>query len=76
MKQKPGGGGGGDGGGGGGADFQDVGSQFWDLDFTQWASHDPGCTRFHSVRRSRAPTSKHKSNRYLLGLVDYNLHVT
>ncbi len=51
MKQKPGGGGGGDGGGGGGADFQDVGSQFWDLDFTQWASHDPGSTRLHSVRR-------------------------
>ncbi len=22
--------------------FQDVGSQFWDLDFTQGASHDPG----------------------------------
>jgi len=34
VKQKPSGGGGGDGGGGGGADFQDVGSQFWDLDFT------------------------------------------
>ncbi len=34
MKQKL-------GGGGGGADFQDVGSQFWYLDFTQWASHDP-----------------------------------
>jgi hypothetical protein len=25
-----------------GHDFQDVGSQFWDLDFTQGASHDPG----------------------------------
>jgi hypothetical protein len=25
-----------------GRDFQDVGSQFWDLDFTQGASHDPG----------------------------------
>ncbi len=49
MKQKPSGGGGGDGGGGGGADFQDVGSQFWDLDFTQWASHDPRSTRLHSV---------------------------
>jgi hypothetical protein len=24
-----------------GRDFQDVGSQFWDLDFTQGASHDP-----------------------------------
>jgi hypothetical protein len=47
MKQKL-------GGGGGGADFQDVGSQFWDLDFTQWASHDPGSTQLHSVRRSRA----------------------
>ncbi len=57
MKQKFGGGGGGDGGGGGGGDFQDVGSQFWDLDFTQWASHDPGSTRLHSVQRSRAPTS-------------------
>jgi hypothetical protein len=53
VKQKP-------GGGGGGADFQDVGSQFWDLDFTQWASHDPGSTRLHSVRRSRAPTSLSK----------------
>jgi len=31
VKQKPSGGGGG---GGGGANFQDVGSQFWDLDFT------------------------------------------
>jgi len=41
VKQKP--------SGGGGADFQDVGSQFWDLDFTQWASHDPGSTRLHSV---------------------------
>ncbi len=50
MKQKPGEGGGGD-------DFQDVGSQFWDLDFTQWASHDPGSTRLHSVQRSRAPTN-------------------
>jgi hypothetical protein len=25
-----------------GRDFQDVGSQFWDLDFTPGASHDPG----------------------------------
>ncbi len=48
MKQKP-DGGGGDGGSGGGVDFQDVRSQFWDLDFTQWASHDPGSTRLHSV---------------------------
>jgi hypothetical protein len=48
VKQKP-DGGGGDGEGGGGADFQDVRSQFWDLDFTQWASHDLGSTRLHSV---------------------------
>jgi hypothetical protein len=56
VKQKP-GGGGGDGRGDGAANFQDVGSQFWDLDFTHWASHDPGSTRLHSVRRTRAPTS-------------------
>jgi len=61
VKQKPSGGGGGNGGGGGGADFQDVGSQFWDLDFTQWASHDLGSTQLHSVRRSCAPTSTHKT---------------
>ncbi len=53
MKQKP--------GGGGGADFQDVGSQFWDLDFTQWASHDPRSTRLHSVRRSMRP-KKHATS--------------
>ncbi len=55
-----------------GRDFQDVRSQFWDLDFTQGASHDRGpeiflahdfqdmdggTRRLHSVRRSRAPTS-------------------
>jgi hypothetical protein len=55
-----------------GRDFQDVGSQFWNLDFTQgaftwsktwnffgtWFSgHGWGTRRLHSVRRSRAPTS-------------------
>jgi hypothetical protein len=34
-----------------GRDFQDVGSQFWDLDFTQG---------LHSGLRPRAPTSKFK----------------
>ncbi len=76
MKQKPGGGGGGDGEGGGGADFQDVGSQFWDLDFTQWASHDPGSTRLHSVRRSRAPTSVNifgQCNRFVIISFEFHL---
>ncbi len=58
MKQKP--------GGGGGDDFQDVGSQFWDLDFTQKASHDLGSTRLHSVRRSRAPTNIYIYETYYL----------
>ncbi len=48
MKQKP-------DGGGGGADFQDVGSQFWDLDFTKWASHDQEARDFTVSKGHKHP---------------------